>query len=654
MAPKIAQLEQAKKMAEQNGMSLPPEQEQALQQYYAGKEKLAIGKQKIEAARAEIERQKKEIERAEDQIRVGWDDYNRARKESNEKLAEAQEKIDDAQEEINSIKRAKWYVWLRNNNVGISAYESDVEKVGALAKIFPMFFFIVAILVALTTMTRMIEEERATIGTLKALGYSRGKIRSYYLMYGLLASLVGAVVGQLLGFYAFPMVISNAYSMMYNLPVITPAVLWQYAIPITVITVLGILATIFAATSSELKEVPASLLLPKAPPPGKRIFLEKIGFIWKRLKFSRKVTLRNLFRYKKRFLMTIIGIAGCYALLVAGFGIRDSIANITDLQFDEINTYDIMFKVKTSDWENGVEGLDKYTKVYQEQGKANSAKVNKRSEISIIVPKDVKEMRDFINLRDRDSGKHIDLDKDKVVIDEKLSEVLEVGVGDKINLIEEGLETDVEVGAICENYVGHIIYMTEDSYRTAFSKTPKYKNILANQNKEDDISEKELLRRIKDDDNVEYVLAVSNIRKSFADSVKSINYIVLVLIIAAGALAIIVLYNLTNVNICERKKELATIKVLGFYDKETAGYIFREMHLLTAIGIAVGIPTGIGLHKYIIKTVEVGEVMFGRIIAWQSYGYSILLTILFAVIVNSIMKKVIKNIDMVESMKAND
>lgn len=654
IAPKIAQLEEAAEEAKRYGMSLPAEKQAILQEYYSGRAKVDEARKKLAGAKKEIEDRRETLRREEEKIREGWAEYDTEKKKADDKLAEAKEKIDEAQEEVDGIKKAKWYVWNRSDNIGIDAYKSDVEKVGALAKIFPVFFFLVAVLVALTTMTRMIEEQRETIGSLKAIGYSNAKIRSYYLLYGLIAAIIGAVIGQAIGFYVFPMVISNTYSMIYNLPVINPIIIWKYAIPVTLVILGGILVTVSFATTSELKEVPASLLLPKAPPPGKRILLEKINFIWSRIKFSRKVTLRNLFLYKKRFLMTIIGVAGCYALLVAGFGIRDSIGNITNLQFDEINTYDITFRVKSSNWENQVEGLDKYTKTYQEQAKANSKKVSKRSELSIIVPKDLKEIQDFISIRERETGETIELDDGRVVIDEKLSESLDLSLGSKIRIYEDGREAELTVGGICENYVGHVVYMNEKTYREAFSKKPKYKRILALQDKDDDTSEKELLRRIKEDDDVDFVLAISSVRNTFAESVKSINYIVLVLIIAAGALAITVLYNLTNVNICERKKELATIKVLGFYDREAAGYIFREMHILTAIGIAVGMPTGIGLHKFIIKTVEVGEVMFGRSIAWPSFVYAILITIFFAAIVNAIMKRVIINIDMVESMKAND
>lgn len=649
LAPQIAQLEAAIKQ----GLPVPADKQAAVQQYYAGRQQLDQARAQIESARSQIRSQQTRLNKEQRKINRGWEDYSKEKKKADEKLAEAQSKIDDAQDEINRIKKAKWYIWNRNDNVGFNAYRDDVDKVQAVAKIFPVFFFLVAALVALTTMTRMIEEQRRDIGIFKALGYSNARIRNYYVTYGLVAAIIGAIVGQAIGFYLFPTVISNAYTMLYNLPPITPYIRPEFGIWVTLVTLLGILGTVLAATNSEVKEVPASLMLPKAPPPGKRILLEKIGFIWSRIKFSRKVTLRNLFRYKKRFLMTIIGVAGCYALLVAGFGIRDSIGNITNLQYNEINTYDILMRVKNTDWYDKIEGIDEFTKTSHDQGKANSPAVKQRKEISIIVPKDKEEIKKFIAIRDRSDGKLEELQDGRVVISEKLAEQLKAKVGSKITLHADGIEGKAKVGAICENYVGHIVYMTPKTYRDVFSKSPKFNYILA---KEDlgDMTEKQLLRNIKEDENVEYILAISNVKKSFSDSVKSIDYIVLVLIIAAGALASIVLYNLTNVNICERKKELATIKVLGFFDKEVAGYIFREMHLLTLIGMVCGIPMGFALHKYIIKTVEVHEVMFGRVIAWQSFIYAAIITIVFAAIVNTIMKRVIKNIDMVESMKAND
>ncbi len=554
-----------------------------------------------------------------------------------------------------TIDYGKWHIFTRFNSIGIKSFSEDVEKVEAIATVFPIFFFFVAALIVLTTMTRMIEEERTQVGVLKALGYTNGVIRNYYIIYGLIATIIGSAIGLSVGFTLFPKVISNAYSMMYNLPKIDVEFLWIIAIIIVISTLICVMSTILFACKGELKEKPASLLQQKAPIPGKRIFLEKITPLWKRLKFTRKVTLRNLFRYKKRFIMTVVGIAGCFSLLLAGFGVRDSIGNIDDLQFGEIFKHDIMISVKENKWKPDNKLFEEEMTFFEKQIEVSNKDVKEK--VTLEVPKESENLIDFVKLRERESKKPLVLRDDGVIISEKVSEILDIRVGDKVWIYNEDMKkAQVEVKGIFENYLDNKVFMTEDLYKKTFRETPGYNVVYAKLKKE--ITAKteldDILSTIVKKTDVNYTIATKNIRNNFNDSVKNIDYIVMVLILSSGSLSIIVLYNLTNINICERKKELATIKVLGFYDKEVAAYIFREIHILTTIGIIIGIPAGIILHKFIIRTAEVGGMMFGRDIYWQSFVLAVVTTLLFAGFVNIIMRRSIMKIDMVESMKANE
>ncbi|MEG0662971.1 MAG: FtsX-like permease family protein, partial [Anaerovoracaceae bacterium] len=514
------------------------------------------------------------------------------------------------------------------------------------AKIFPIFFFLVAALVALTTMTRMIEEERGQIGALKSFGYSNFGILKYYLIYSFSASAIGVVLGLGGGFIIFPSVISKAYDMMYNLPPITTKVIWPIALIVGGITIFCIMATAYLACRSELKEKPAALLLPKAPKLGKRILLERITPIWKRIKFTRKVTLRNLFRYKKRFLMTIMGVAGCFALLLTGFGLRDSIGDIVNKQYGEIDRYNYILELNQEPTETlAVPG--EYLLLHEVPVSISAKEKSERT--TLDVPKDQEKLSDFVFLRERKSHEALSLKDDGVILTEKMSENLQVKVGDQVTIkLADGRKTEMKVSGIAENYVSSYAYINENTYKQAFGDSTSYTRVLIKSDEEN------LAEKLLKDNDAGYVLSIESIKDSFKDSVKSIDYIVVVLILSAGALAVIVLYNLTNVNICERKKELATIKVLGFFEKEVSAYIFREINILSGIGMVVGIPLGILLHRFVMKTAEVDAVMFGRHIYWQSYLYAAAITIFFTIVVNLIMRRSIRKIDMVESMKAND
>lgn len=481
------------------------------------------------------------------------------------------------------------------------------------------------------------------------------------MLYGAAASIIGSVIGTIAGSIFFPKVISNAYGMLYVLPEVETPVILKVAIPVAAgLTAMILIATWFS-TREMLREKPAELLLPRAPKAGKRILLERIGFFWKPLKFSYKVTLRNIFRYKKRFLMTIIGVAGCFSLLLAGFGVRDSIGDIVSIQYGELNHYDYSAVINDSGDVTGDESLAGTLSnrklvsgwsLYAEDSVTLLFNGKKESS-TLMVPEAPAGMDDYITLRERIGTRSVELGPGKAVLTEKSTENLDVKVGDVISVkTDDGRLAEVKLTGICENYVGSYLYMDPLDYESLFGEKPEYKTLLlrAGENGQDGRLAEELLRS----ESVAYIIDSQVVIDNFEKSVKSIDYIVMVLIVASGALAIIVLYNLTNVNICERKKELATIRVLGFYNHEVSAYIFREVDILAILGILVGIPVGIWLHHFVIVTVEVAGVMFGRSIEPLSYLMAGGLTIVFTVLVNMIMRPMIRKIDMVESMKAVD
>ena len=637
-------------------------------QLTAGEQETADGRKQLEAAAAKIDQEEAALAAGEAELAAqeqtlldAEQKYEEGKAEADKQFADAEKELKEAQKKIDKIEAGKWIIRDRSDNIGMREYDSDSAKIGAIAEVFPVFFFVIAALVALTTLTRMVEEERGRIGTLKSLGYTNGAILRYYLLYGLFASAAGCVIGIPFGCVFFPKVISNAYTMMYVLPEIDTPVLPYVAIPVAGgLTVMILLAT-WLSCRDMLKEKPAALLLPKAPKVGKRILLERIGPLWRALPFSRKVTLRNIFRYKKRFLMTIIGVAGCFALLLAGFGIRDSIGNLVSLQYGEVTHYDYAAEIDHPDDATDDETL---AAVLADPGKTDkwcafsespvTIRANgKKEESTFRIPRDPAVLEDYVTLRERVGHAPVAYEKGCVVLTEKSAENLGVEPGDTLQLTaEDGTEQEVVLTGVCENYIGSYVYMYTDDYEAMFDADPSYTTIylLAGEQGKNGKTAESLLSSEK----VLYIVDTQVVSENFAESVKSIDYIIMVLIAASGALAIIVLYNLTNVNICERRKELATIRVLGFYRPEVSAYIFREVDILAVLGILVGIPVGIWLHHFIIVTVEVAEAMFGRTIHWQSYLIAAGFTILFTVLVNLIMRREIRKIDMVESMKAVD
>ena len=576
------------------------------------------------------------------------------------RLDSLKEQTDAAAQSLSALKAGTWLVRTRHDSVGYANYRDNVEKVSALCKVFPVFFFSVALLVALTTMTRLVEERRTQIGTLKALGFSDGQILGEYLLYSLSSSLIGCALGFAVGFRLFPAVINSAYGMMYTLPPMKTPFRPDIALLVAPVTVGGILlATVWACYGS-FRSRPAQLMQPKAPSPGKRILLERVPFVWKRLSFTGKVTCRNLFRYKKRLFMTIIGMAGCSALMLTGFGLRDSINDIVYKQFGEIFRYQLSI---VTDGENAVEtdealraflregSVRVYTPYHTENGRAQSEAGGEGVAIAAVA--DPAAFGEYIALRERRTGQALTLTDDTVILTEKLCEKLKVSAGDTVTLESaDGVRAQMTVGGVTENYISSYAYLTRAGYERAFGEAPVYTTLLCLTADGADMNA--LVTDAIRCPHVLYASAASTLMKTFDDSVKSIDAIVWVLILAAGMLSMVVNYNLTNVNICERRKELATIRVLGFHEREVERYIFRETNALSLIGSLIGLVVGIWLHAFVVRTVEVNFVMFGREIKPLSYAYALAISVLFTFLVNRVMSRTIRRVDMVESMKANE
>ncbi|MEG2916920.1 MAG: FtsX-like permease family protein [Clostridium sp.] len=616
-----------------------------------------------EAANREFSDARSKLEEGKISLAQGEEEYEKAKAEAEKKIHDGERELAEAEEKIGKFKDAKWYVLDRNTNYTFVDYEGSADRVNAIAQVFPVFFFVVAALVCLTTMTRMVDEQRGNIGTLKALGYSKGAIVSKYIIYAALASLIGSIIGIIIGFTIFPTVIFNAYGIMYNLPKVILTFNVKYAIMSTMASILTTtLAAVFACYR-ELVETPALLMRPKAPTEGKRILLERIPFIWNRFNFIQKVSARNIFRYKKRFLMTVIGISGCTALLLAGFGIKDSIRAIVDKQFGEIYEYDMMVDLEGNmsegDYTELIDNVSKENRIEEYMLAKNlnikASKDEIEKDVKLFIPNDLQIFNDFIDLRNRRTKENLILSDDGIVISEKLAKQLSAKVGDTIYIENEDKEKfSVKITGITEHYVFHYVYMTTSLYEKIYGEKVDYNHIVSRIQDTSEEFQKSLAKDIIDMPNIGSVNFNSSIKNNFSDMIKSLNYVVLVMIISAGSLAFVVLYNLTNVNVSERIREIATIKVLGFYDNEVSAYVYRENFILTFIGMGTGLVLGVFLHRFIMVTAELESMMFGRNIAMFSYIWSALLTILFSAIVNWAMYYKLKKIHMVESLKSVD
>lgn len=617
-----------------------------------------------EKAEKEFKKAEEELVKNEKKLVDSEKELEKAKNEAKDEFKKAEKDLKEAEDEIKKIEKPEWYVLNRDKQYSAAEYGGCADSIDALAGIFPVFFVLVAALVALTTMTRMVDEQRINIGTLKGLGYTPGMIAKKYIVYAMSASAIGSIIGLVVGYTLFPTIIYNAYAIMYTVPKVELRTDFF-------ITVLSIATSIFvttfaafAACRRELIEAPAILMRPKAPKNGKRILLERIGFIWNKIGFIWKVTLRNIFRYKKRFLMTVLGISGCTALILTGFGIRDSIQMIVDVQFGELNKYSMTASYDSDEKTEDVEYLKSLIsneKGVKEIGMFHNqnAKVminNKEKEVTVVIPENKNTFKNFIDLRDRKSHTPIKLDNKGIVISEKAARNLDAKVGDKVKILNENdVSADAVISGITENYVNHYIYMTNDYYKALFNRNADSNRVYGVLDYSVTLDQEDkMASKIIDSTCANGTVFTTGIKDGFSDTIKSLNYVVLLMIVSAGALAFVVLYNLSNVNISERIREIATIKVLGFYDKEVSAYIYRENVILTLIGAVVGLGLGVILHQFIMVTVEVENMMFGRLINPLSYAAAFVLTIVMGTIVNLVMNKKLKKVEMVESLKSVD
>lgn len=615
----------------------------------------------------QLEEAKQQIEEAKIEIQENESKLEESQKEAEDQLEKAQEKLNDAKTQISKVEKPTWYILDRNSNYGYAEYIQDTDRIANLAKVFPVVFFLVAALISLTSMSRMIEEQRVQIGTLKALGYNKMQIPMKYIIYAFLATIIGGITGMIIGFKLLPRIITTMYGMMYTLPNANCVI----RLDIGIIGLAFALICTMGATAytciKELIEKPAVLMLPKAPKPGKRIFLEHIGFIWKRLKFTQKVTARNIFRYKKKFLMTIIGVAGCTSLIIAGFGIRDAIGKMIPNQYGDIFKYNGSVELKDDitstqiDEENekikAEEKVENTLKCYQKTVEITN--IENAQTINLIVTDEIDNFHEFISLRSRNKKEEqYKIEKDSVIITEKIATLLDIEVGDTITIKNtDDIGKDVKVGAITENYLYHYIYMSSDLYNNLYGENSYKPNVILIKELEGtttDDEDKIGKNILADEDIVSGISFLSSTEDIFSTVMDKMQLVVYILIIAAGLLAFAVLYNLSNVNISERIRELATIKVLGFYDKEVFNYVTKETRILTVIGILLGLFGGYFLSIYAIKTCELDMLMFNHNIGIMCFIYGIIITVIFAEIINIAVNHTLKKISMIDSLKSID
>jgi putative ABC transport system permease protein len=693
-----SQYEQAKAQLEQTEEKLSASQAELDAQAKSGEDELDLAKQQLDegfaaiaAARAELETQKTEgynqlvsaqntldnsqaqyesgVQELESQRKSGQQklddaqaEYDSKKSEADEKFADARKEIQTAQQELDDIDEPVWYVFTRDDNAGYSTFSQNADRLDAVASVFPVFFLLVAVLVCVTTMTRLIEEKRTEIGTLKALGYSNLSIIMKFVIYSMIAGVAGSIVGIAIGVLTIPFIIYNAYKIMYFIGDITLVL----NIPSIV---LGVLAAVVCTTvvsvvvcCRSLSHKPASIMRPKAPKAGKRIFLERITLLWQHLNFTSKLTARNLLRYKSRLCMTVIGVAGCTALIVAAFGLLNSFVPLTHAQFEDIYKYDAVVVPKESGSESdlqylldvvdGDDNVSDYMLAVQEEASVEFNGTLKEDGTYLEVVEKPEELGTIISLHTRSDKTELALSDNGVLINEKLSEEMGLEVGDTITVSSDSGKAEVKIEGIFEQYIYNYIYMSPTLYKSLYQKEVEYNMMDVVLKNTSDSVETAFSSHCLDNSKVAAVSYVASSLDDFRNMLNSLNMVVLVMITCAAALAFVVLYNLTNINIAERVREIATFKVLGFYNKETSAFIYIENVVLTILGIAVGLVLGIFLTGFIVQTVEVDNIMFGREIFFSSYLYAAGLTILFSLIVNFVMSFKIKAVNMVESLKS--
>ena len=619
--------------------------------YYDGEAQYADGVKELSDAYTELTD-------GERDYRKGLREYADGKAEADEKIADAQEKITDARRKVADIDSCEWYIFSRSYNPGYTGFGQDADRMANLASVLPIIFFLVAALVCLTTMTRMVEEQRVQIGALKALGYSRLAISWKYIGYGLLPSLVGGVLGLVIGYILFPKMIFTASQIMYQMPDIE---LHAYT-DISLFSVLAAVACTTVATLwaclATLRETPASLMRPRTPKAGKRVFLEYIKPLWRRMSFIHKVTARNLFRYQKRFWMTVIGIGGCTALIIAGFGMRSSLLFTMSRQYDELFHYSAQVtladnalpeeRAAVEDFLAGDSRVVNYIPCAASSATVVTPSYSTTAYVEVMASDEIGKV---VDLFDYKSGDPITMGDEGVYIDQKLSELLKVSVGDTF-FLDGDVRGDVTVAGIYEHYTGHFIYMTPGYYENALHADGEPNAYLLNFTSDDTDTCNAVFEKLLDMSGVATTSRMRDTQDTYTHSMERVDFVVVIIILAAAALAMVVLFNLSNINITERQRELATIKLLGFYDGEVSAYVYRENIVLTVFGILLGCFMGHWLHIYLVRSTEIDLMMFGRQTAPSAYVYAAILTALFSLLVNVLAHFKMKKIDMVESLKS--
>ena len=624
--------------------------------------KLADGEKEITDNEKKLQDAVKDLKKGEKDLADGKKEYEDAKKDAEDEIAENQQKLDDAKKELEDLEMPEWMVTDREDLPEYTDYGDNADRLRNIGQVFPVIFFLVAALISLTTMTRMVEEQRTQIGTLKALGYKKSAIAAKYICYAFFATLLGSVLGMLIGEKIIPYIIITAYGIMYHNVANTISIDYQpgFALIASAASVVCTVGATLFASGKELQETPASLMRPPAPKEGKRVLLERLTFIWKHLSFSWKSTIRNLFRYKKRLIMTVFGIAGSMGLMLVGFGIQDSISDIAAIQYRELQHYDGMVIEDSDATEEEHAELFEYMKENEQIAHCNRVQMTKISapkgssniSIYLFVPESLSEFARDVTLKNRITGETYELTDEGAAISEKTASLLGLKVGDMIPLKKGDKEYKVRVAVITENYMSHYLYMTPRVYEQTFGEKPEYENIVFTM-QEDCKDDLEMAgSRILANPGALSISYTSSLASQVDRMLSTLDAVILVLIVSAGMLAFVVLYNLNNINITERQRELATLKVLGFYDGEVSQYVLRENVILTVLGIMFGAVFGILIHRYVITTVEVDAVMFGRNIKPLSFLYSGILTSIFSIVVNGVMHFKLKTIDMVESLKS--
>ena len=641
---------------------------QGLAQLQEGERQYAEGVKELAAQKAsgqaKLDESLAQIQDGEQELSENKALFEEEKAETEQKLSDAYEELLDAKTQIADIQAPSWYTQTRTTDTVLSGFEQDADRVDAVAAVFPVFFFLVAALVCLTTMTRMVEEQRTQIGVLKALGYTNGAIIAKYLIFAAVTTLIGCIVGLSIGFVVFPRVIWKAYSMMYTTPPIHTPFNWPLALLASAVFFAATMIASFAACYKELREVPAGLIRPKPPKNGKRVFLERVTFLWRHLSFTQKLTMRNILRDKKRFFMTLIGVAGCTALMLTGFGLKDSISGIVASQFDDLYHYDLNIALNhdytpdepTERQQQLFDLLEHSSDVSQtltasqEQVTAMS-KNGETMNAYLFVPEDSSMAEDFITFRNRQTNESLSFPSSGALITEKMAKNLNLSVGDTISFqVSDGQTVSVPIEGITENYVYHYIYLSKEQYHKLFSKDPSFRVVFVQTQEDADVNA--LTTELLTNQEILSVTQTDTMVETFTDMFDRLNLIIVVLILSASLLAFVVLYNLTNINITERLREIATIKVLGFFDKEVDIYVFRENMILSLLGMILGCGLGVLLHQFVVTVAEVDMVMFHRTIAFPSYIYAILLTLVFTLIVQVAMHPRLTHISMVESLKS--